>query len=64
MHIHNSCTRNGDNLNLLNKTGNAHEKECCHKRPIILLKNEGGGIETQSKMIMAAEWWMFSQLQK
>ena len=27
MHIHNSCTRNSDNLNLLIKTGNAHKEK-------------------------------------
>ena len=64
MHIHNCCTRNGEHLVLFIKTGDAHKE-------IILLpttvntfkKYDGGGIETRSKIIVAAKEW-FSQLQK
>ena len=40
-------------------------KESCHKLLLILLKNvRAGGIETQTKLMVAERWWLLSQLQK
>ena len=63
MHIHDSYTRNGDNLHLLIKTGKAHKQRILTQTTINIC-NEGGEIESQSKLMMAAKWWAFSQLQK
>ena len=40
------------------------KKERCNKLLLLLLKSVGGGIETQSKVMVAAKWWLFLQLQK
>ena len=63
-HINNCCTRNGNGLDLLIMTGNAHKEKCCNKLSFILEKIGGGGNETQSKMIMVAKWLVFLQSQK
>ena len=62
MHFHNSCTRNCDHRILLIKTANAHKQRMLPQ--IIINTCEGGGIETQSKLIVAAKWWLLSQLRK
>ena len=47
MHIHNFCVRNGDNLNLLIKTADAHKQKIFPQTTIITSKKyEKGGIET------------------
>ena len=54
MHIHNSCTRNDDNL--LIKTGNAYKQRILPQTTINTCKKyEGAGIETQSKLMVAAK---------
>ena len=40
-------------------TGNNAHKESCHKLWLIL---KGEGIETQSELMVAAKWWLLSQL--
>ena len=65
MHKHNCCTCNGNNLNLFIKTGNGHKERMLPQTIVNTFKEcEGGGIETQSKMIVAAKWRLFLQLQK
>ena len=58
MHFQNSSPQNCDHHILLIMTGIAH-KESCHKLCLIL---KGEGIETQSKLMVAAKWWLLSQL--
>ena len=62
MHFHNSCTgtRNCDHHILLIMTGNVH-KESYHKLLLILVREQGLYI---SKLIIAAKWWLLSQLNK
>ena len=60
VHFQNSSTRNCDHHILLIMAGNAH-KESCHKLSLTL-KGEGIEIETQSKLMVAAKWWLLSQL--
>ena len=56
MHIHNSCTCDSDNLNLLIKTGNVHKQRILPQTTINTSKKyEGAGIETQSKLMVAAK---------
>ena len=57
MHIHNSCTRNGYHLNLLIKTGNARKERMLPQTISNTLKSVSeGGLETQSKLMVAAKW--------
>ena len=57
MSIPNCYTNNGDHLDLLIETGNAHEERMLPKTAIINFKKcEEGEIETQSKMMLAAKW--------
>ena len=51
-HFHNSCTRNRDHQNLLIMAGNAHKKILSQ---INVITCEGAGIETHSKLIVAAK---------
>ena len=62
MRFHHSCTRNCDHHILLINTGNAHKERTLSQ--VIIHTFEDGGIETLSKMIVAAKWWLLSQLQK
>ena len=56
MHIRNSCTCNGDNLNLLIKTGNVHKQRILPQTTINTCKKyEGAEIETQSKLMVTAK---------
>ena len=65
MHIHISCTRNDDNLILLIKTANAHKRRILPQTIIDTCKRyKEKGIQTQSKMIMAAKRWLLLLLQK
>ena len=65
IYFDNSCIIYGDHLILLIKIGKIH-KERMLSQDIIdaFKKREKGEIETQLKMIVAAKWWLFSQLQK
>ena len=50
MRIHNSCTCNGDNLNLLIKTGNVHKERMLPQTAInICKKYEGEGLNNSQK---------------
>ena len=55
MHLCNFHARNGDHLILLIKTGNAHEEKMLPQTVISIYKKCEGGIETQTKMMMAAK---------
>ena len=61
--LHNSCTSNGDHLIVLIITDNAHKERTLTQYTYTFEKCNGGGMETQSKMMMAARWWLLSQLQ-
>ena len=43
----------------LSKLAILTKKEYCQKLPLILLKSEGGEIQTESKMKVAAKWRFF-----
>ena len=58
MHFHSSFTRNCDHHVLLIMTRDAHKKSC-HKLWLIF---KGEVIETQSKLMVAAKWWLLSEL--
>ena len=60
MHFYNSCTQNCDYHILLIMTGNAHKV----LPQIIIDTGEGAGIETSSKLIVAAKSCLFSWLKK
>ena len=63
--FYNSCTRNGDPLNLLIKIGNAHIRRILSQTVINASKKcKEGRIKRQTMMMVAAKWWSFSQLQK
>ena len=65
LHFHNSCTRNGDHLILSIKTGNAHKQIMLPQTIINTFKKcKEEGIEAQSIMMVAAKWWVLSQLQE
>ena len=65
MQIHNFCTPNGNKINRLTKTANAYKERILSQITINTFKKcERGGIETQSEVMVAATWWLFSQLQK
>ena len=57
MHFRNSRTRFGDHLILLIKTSNAHEEKMLPQT--IFLKSVRGEIETQTKIIIAANGGCF-----
>ena len=62
MHFYISRTRNGDHLILLIKAGNAHEEKMLPPHIIDIFKKcPEEGIETQTKMMMAAKWGLLSQ---
>ena len=46
------------------KTSNARKKMLLQSIINTFKKREERGIETQSKMMVAAKWWVLSQLQK
>ena len=59
----NSSTPNGDHLILLIEIGSAHKERMFHKLSLLRLKSVREGLK-QLKMMMAAKWWLFTQLQK
>ena len=66
MHLHKPFLRHGDDLILLIKIGIAHKERTWSQTTINTFKKfmgEEGGIETQSKVMVATKWWLFSQLQ-
>ena len=57
MHFRNSRTRNEDHLILFIKTGSAHKEKMLPQTIINMFKMcERKGIETPTKMMMAAKW--------
>ena len=60
MYNHNSCACNGDCLILLTKTGNIHKERILPQTTIDTSeKCKEDGIKTQSKLMVAAKWWLF-----
>ena len=56
MHFHNSCTHSSDHPILLVKAGKAHKERMVLQTIINAFKKyEGGGIQAQTKMMMAAK---------
>ena len=59
-------TRNSDYLILFIKTDDAHKVRMLSHTTFNTFKkcNRGEGMETLSKMMVVAIWWLFLQLQK
>ena len=64
MHIHNSCAGNDDHLTLLIASSNVHKKMLSQTTTHTFRKVKGGRIERFSRMVAAAIYWSFLEIQK
>ena len=62
MHFRNSFTRNSNHLIFLIKAGNALEERMLSQTIINTFKSsKRDGFETETKVMVAAKWWLFLQ---